>query len=247
MSSFHQAGFLDLIKTIFCFDAQEEVNLAQKAGKVLMRLALQSKDNCNRILRTRFSEPRWKASTVLLGILKGEENELGIYAAGILRGTFMYMPQSMQEEVCQQSEFLLKRVISCDSRRVREAALGLTIALRFLSDEEFTSLFETQSVDRNLLVDCLLACLIRAPSSTRRPRIRRFALELILILLSRDEAFKLLFSGKDLPSLLLEMLDNISDVENYLLVSGGMGLTRHQEDMESLVLRVSEIFDVDDR
>lgn len=224
------------------------MNLAIKAGKVLMRLALQSKENCNRVLRTRFSEPSLRACTVLLRILQDEENEeLGIHAAEILRGTFVYMSPSMQAEVSQQSEFLLKRVISCDSRRVREAALGLSKALHCLSDNEFTSLFEvTQTrVDRDLLADCLLACLTHAPSTTRRPKIRRYALELIFILLSRDEEFKPLFTSKDLPSTLVGMLDNISDVENYLLFSGGMGLTRHKEDMESLVSKCLHIFDVD--
>jgi hypothetical protein len=125
--------------------------------------------------------------------------------------------------------------------------LGLAIALRRLSDEEFTSLFETQTVERTRLVDRLLWCLSHAPSTTSRPKTRRYALELIFILLSRDEAFKPLFADKYLPSTLVTMLDNISDVENYLLFSGGMGLTRHDDDMESLVIKVLEIFDTDDR
>lgn len=210
-----------------------------------MRLALQNMENCNRILRTRFREPRLRASTVLLRILHDEENEeLGILAAQILRGTFMYMSPTMQEEVSQHSEFLLKRVISCSDRRVREAALGLAIALPSLSHQDFINLFENQGVDRDRLAGSLLECLNHAPSTTRRPRIRRYAMELIFVLLSRDEAFKGLFSGKDLPSLLMAMLDNISDVENYLLFSGGMGLTRHKEDMEFLVLRVLKMFDL---
>lgn len=222
------------------------MNLAKKAGKVLMRLALRNMENCNRILRTRFKDPLLRASMALLEILKGEEDEeLGILAAQILRGTFMYMSPAMQNEVSRQSEFLLKRVISCSDRRVREAALGLTIALPSPSSQDFSSLFGTQGVDRDRLVDCLLECLSHAPSTTRRPRIRRYALELIFNLL-RDEEFNGLFADNSLPSLLMETLDNISDVENYLLFSGGMGLTRHKEDMELLVLKVLNMFDVED-
>ena len=185
----------------------------------------------------------------MLQILQEEGNEeLGILAAQILRGTFVYMSPAMQEEVSRHSEFLLKRVISSTDRRVKEAALGLTIALPSLN-EEFRSLFETRGVDQKLLVDCLLECLSHAPSTTRRPRVRRYSLELIYCLLNRDEAtFKGLFSDKGLPSRLMMMLDNISDVENYLLFSGGMGLTRHRENMEDIVLRVLNMFDdVDDR
>jgi hypothetical protein len=225
----------------------QEVNLARKAGRVLMRLALQNMENCNRILLTRFREPRLRASTVLLRILEDEENEeLGVLAAQILRGTFVYMSPTMQEEVSRHSEFLLKRVISCSDRRVREAALGLAIALPSLSNQDFSNLFETLGVDRNRLVESLLECLNHAPS-TRRPRIRRYALELIYVLVSRDNAFTGLFSDKELPSLLMVTLDNISDVENFLLFSGGMGLTRHKEDMESLVLRLLDMFEIDDR
>ncbi|KAG0590221.1 hypothetical protein KC19_1G082300 [Ceratodon purpureus] len=230
--------------------AVKDANLAKKAGKVLMRLALQNMENCNRILRTRFREPHLRASTVLLQMLHDEENkELGILSAQILRGTFIYMTPTMQEEVSQHSEFLLKRVISTSDRRVQEAALGLATVLQLpsLTHQEFINLFEHHGVNRNKLVDSLLECLNHAPSTTRRPRIRRYAMELIFVLLSRDEAFKGLFSDRKLPSVLITMLDNISDVENYLLFSGGMGLTRHKEDMEFLVLRVLDMFDVDGR
>lgn len=228
---------------------KEEVNLAKKAGTVLMRLALQSEENCHRILRTRFSDPSLRACTVLLRILQLEENEdLSTHAAGILRATFINMSLSTKAEVSRESKFLLNRAILCKSCRVQEAVLGLAIALRCLSDEEFTSLFETQTVNRTQLVDRLMVCLSHAPSTTKRPKTRRYALELIFILLSRDnEAFKPLFAEKDLSSTLLTVLDNISDVENYLLFSGGMGLTRHNVDMESLVLKVFQIFDADNR
>jgi hypothetical protein len=38
-----------------------------------------------------------------------------------------------------------------------------------------------------------------------------------------------------LPQILYGVLDNISDVERFLLFSGGMGLIRHMEEMEWLV------------
>lgn len=218
--------------------------LAQKAGEVPVRLALQSKENCDRILRTRFIGTISSACTVLLEILQDEEDkESSIHAAGILRNSYTHMSTSMQTEVSKQSEFFLNSVITCPSEK-REAALGMTKALRVLSDNEFAALFESQRVDRGKLVDCLMKCLKHAPSSARTPKIRRYALELIMILLNRDEQFKLAFSSKDLPSTLVIMLDNISDVENYLLLFGGMGLTRHKVAMESLVLKVAALFDI---
>lgn len=216
----------------------DEKCVAMKAGEALNRLALQDKTNCHRILRTQFPDRTQKAATVVIEILKDEQDErMATRAAWILRGLFQFSSHSIQAEVARTTEFLLRRVMLSTDRGTREAALGLAAkTLPTVNEGTFADIFsESGRLDRHAVVKQLMQFLDHVPSSTRQPCLRRYAVELICVLLERSEEIKSCFLTEGLPQKLHRVLDNVSDVENYLLFSGGMGLMRHAQEMEWLV------------
>ena len=217
---------------------QDQKCVAMKAGETLNRLALQDKTNCHRILRTHFPDRPQKAATVLIEILKDEQDEfMATRAAWILRGLFQFSSDSIQAEVAETTEFLLHRVMLSADRGSREAALGLAAkTLPTVNEGTFRDIFfESGRLDRHSVIKKLMQFLDHVPLSTKQPRLRRYAVELICVLLERNEEIKSCFLSEGLPQLLYRVLDNVSDVENYLLFSGGMGLIRHTQGMEWLV------------
>jgi hypothetical protein len=219
-------------------ECQDTNGVAMKAGEALNRLALRNKANCHRILRTQFPDRPQKAATVLIEILKDEQDECrATRAAWILRGLFRFSSHSIQAEVAETTEFLLHRVMLSTDRGTREAALGLAAkTLATINEDTFADIFfESGRLDRHAVIKKLMHFLDHVPLSTKQPRLRRYAVELICVLLERNEEIKSCFLREGLPQILYHVLDNVSDVENYLLFSGGMGLIRHTEEMEWLV------------
>ena len=219
-------------------ECQDEKCVAMKAGEALNRLALRDKTNCHRILRTQFPDRKQKAATVLIEILKDEQDEfMATRAAWILRGLFSFSSHNIRAEVAETTEFLLHRVILSTDRGTREAALGLAAkTLPTVNEDTFADIFfKSGRLDRHTVIKQLMHFLDHVPISTKQPRLRRYAVELICVLLERNEEINLCFLSEGLPQILYRVLDNVSDVENYLLFSGGMGLIRHTQEMEWLV------------
>jgi hypothetical protein len=216
----------------------EEIAVALKAGEALTQLALKNKKNCERILKLKFTEDNMDSLDILIKLLKSEE--VANSAAKILRSIFSYTNEENKRRICMASEFLMAKVVKT-SDEVQEAALGLVAkSIHILPDDEFEQIWESK-ISPIVVVKKLMGILKHIPTTTRSPCRRRYAIELVIGLLKRAKEFQSLFISLGLVQELNGTLLTISDVENFLLFSGGGGLLRHSEEMEDLIEKALDI------
>ncbi|CAM6047969.1 unnamed protein product, partial [Sphagnum compactum] len=216
----------------------EEIAVAVKAGEALTRLALKNSKNCERIAKLKFTQGNKDSLHILIELLQSEE--LANSAAKILRSIFSYTNKENQRRICMASEFLMAKVVET-SDEVQEAALGLVAkSIYILPDDEFEQIWASK-ISRIDVVKNLMGILKHIPTTTRSPCRRRYAIELVIGLLKRAKEFQSLFINVGLVQELNRTLLTISDVENFLLFSGGAGLLRHSEEMQDLIEKALHI------
>jgi hypothetical protein len=228
----------------------EEIAVAVKAGEALTRLALKNSKNCERIAKLKFTEGNRDSLDILIELLQSEEvansaeplqsEKVANSAAKILRSIFSYTNKENQRRICMASEFLMAKVVET-SDEVQEAALGLVAkSIHILHDDEFERIWASK-ISQTDVVKKLMGILKHIPTTTRSPCRRRYAIELVIGLLKRAKEFQLLFINAGLVQELNRTLLTISDVENFLLFSGGGGLLRHSEEMQDLIEKALHI------
>jgi hypothetical protein len=216
----------------------EEIAVAVKAGEALTRLALKNSKNCERIAKLKFTQDNEDSLGILIKLLHSDE--VANSAAKILRSIFSYTNKENQNRICTASEFLMAKVVET-SDEVQEAALGLVAkSILVLPDGEFEQIW-ARKTSRRVVVKTLMGILEHIPTTTRSPCRRRYAIELVISLLKRAEEFRSLFINVGLVQELNRTLLTISDVENFLLFSGGGGLLRHSEEMQDLIEKALHI------
>ncbi|CAK9877803.1 unnamed protein product [Sphagnum jensenii] len=216
----------------------EEIAVAVKAGEALTQLALKNEKNCERIAKLKFTQDNMDSLDILIQLLKSEE--VANSAAKILRSIFRYTNEENQRRICMASKFLMAKVVET-SDVVQEAALGLVAkSIHILHDDEFEQIW-TSKISRIVVVKKLMGILKHIPTTTRSPCRRRYAIELVIGLVKRAKEFRSLFINVGLVQELNRTLLTISDVENFLLFSGGGGLLRHSEEMQDLIERALDI------
>ncbi|CAK9228390.1 unnamed protein product [Sphagnum troendelagicum] len=216
----------------------EEIVVAVKAGEALTRLALKNSKNCERIAKLQFTQDNMDSLDILIDLLQREK--VANSAAKILRSIFHYTNRENQRRICVASEFLMAKVVET-SDEVQEAALGLVAkSIHILHDDEFEQIW-TSKISQIVVVKKLMGILKHIPTTTRSPCRRRYAIELVIGLVKRAKEFQSLFINVGLVQELNRTLLTISDVENFLLFSGGGGLLRHSEEMEDLIEKALHI------
>jgi hypothetical protein len=216
----------------------EGIAVAVKAGEALTRLALKNSKNCERIAKLKFTQDNEDSLGILIKLLHSDE--VANSAAKILRSIFSYTNKENQSRICTASEFLMAKVVET-SDEVQEAALGLVAkSILVLPDGEFEQIW-ARKTSRRVVVKTLMGILEHIPTTTRSPCRRRYAIELVISLLKRAEEFRSLFINVGLVQELNRTLLTISDVENFLLFSGGGGLLRHSEEMQDLIEKALHI------
>jgi hypothetical protein len=217
----------------------EEIVVAVKAGEALTRLALKNRKNCERIAKLKFTQDNMDSLDILIELLQSEE-VVANSAAKILRSIFRYTNEENQRRICMASKFLMAKVVET-SDEVQEAALGLVAkSIHILHDDEFEQIW-TSKISRIVVVKKLMGILKHIPTTTRSPCRRRYAIELVIGLVKRAKEFQSLFINVGLVQELNRTLLTISDVENFLLFSGGGGLLRHSEEMQDLIEKALHI------
>jgi len=216
----------------------EEIVVAVKAGEALTRLALKNSKNCERIAKLQFTQDNMDSLDILIDLLQREK--VANSAAKILRSIFQYTNEENQRRICVASGFLMAKVVET-SDEVQEAALGLVAkSIHILHDDEFEQIW-TSKISQIVVVKKLMGILKHIPTTTRSPCRRRYAIELVIGLVKRAKEFQSLFINVGLVQELNRTLLTISDVENFLLFSGGGGLLRHSEEMEDLIEKALHI------
>jgi hypothetical protein len=174
---------------------------------------------------------------ILIELLQSEE--VANSAAKILRSIFLYTNKDNQRRICMASRSLMAKVVE-RSDEVQEAALGLVAeCIHFIPADELEQVWGR--IPRRVVVITLMGILEHIPTTTRSPCRRRYAIELVIGLLRKAEEFHSLFISIGLVQELNRTLLTISDVENFLLFSGGGGLLRHSEEMQDLIEKALHI------
>lgn len=218
-------------------DDGKQLRLAVKAGEALTLLALKSKSNCDRMLRLKVQQEEEGGSggrhvvEALLQVMG--DWELGHLSMRILRSFCAYTDdQPSKLRVAARLDEILK-IATATTGRSQEAALGLVS--KTIAHANFRRLFPDDSA-KDAMAVLLTELLDRYPSpSTSLPRIRRYCVELAIVLTDLDPAgFQPAFEAHNFRARLLRVADTVSEVENYVTFSGAMGVTRHGLHMAEL-------------
>ncbi|KAI4364403.1 hypothetical protein MLD38_020499 [Melastoma candidum] len=225
-------GVLKELLNIFFSDNvpvdQNEVRIA--AGDALAMLALESRTNCQRILKLNAMGRLVEALRYPL---------LRINAARILRNLCEYAGEDSYyqlKEITVAATPVLKATFS-DEEKLQEVMVGLAAQIfKFMTSEELSIMFERAKIRESELAISLVEILrkYRDPP-VKVPRIRRFAIELAIWMM-RDRAtnvhtFHLLGMEEELEG----VLETTSEVESFNIFSGMVGMCRHGVTIHSLV------------
>ncbi|XP_057956829.1 uncharacterized protein LOC131150239 isoform X2 [Malania oleifera] len=200
------------------------------AGEALAMLALESKNNCNRILRLKMTEKFVEALEVPL---------LRINAARILRNLCTYSGAdcfNKLKEVTVAAPTVLKAIVS-EENKVQEVMIGLAAQVfKFMNPQESSTMFERAGIKEAKLANTLVQILkkYRYPQ-IKTPRIRRFAIELAIWMMKDKQTNVQVFKDLKMENELECVTETTAELESFNIFSGTVGLSRHSTTMHSLV------------
>ncbi|KAL0548300.1 hypothetical protein IC582_012748 [Cucumis melo] len=199
------------------------------AGEALAMLALDSKNNCNRILKLEVQE---KLVTTL------EIPLLRVNAARILRNLCVYSgPEGFDKlRGVAAAASIVIQAIKSEDQKLQEVMIGLAAQiLKFTTSHEAAITFERAGTTQAELAATLVQILKKhknPPSKT--PQIRRFVIEMAIWMMRENTEnvhfFEELGMGKELEA----VLETTSELESFNIFSGTVGLSRHRMTMHSL-------------
>ncbi|XP_043720951.1 uncharacterized protein LOC122668452 [Telopea speciosissima] len=211
-------------------NSEEHNHVRDAAGEAIAMLALESDKNCFRILNQ-------KVLTNLVRALEVEE--LRINSARILRHLCKFAGEDCFEqlrEVSAAAPTVLKAIMS-EENKPQEVMLGLaTQVFGIMTPEEASFTFDQTGIDETKLSKKLLDILkmFQYPSS-KVPRMRRFAIELAILMMRNNRATIGTFRGLRMEEELEILRETTSEIESFNIFSGTIGLSRHNIPIHSLV------------
>ncbi|KAK3139909.1 hypothetical protein QOZ80_5AG0392470 [Eleusine coracana subsp. coracana] len=232
----------------------DEHDAARKeAGEALAMLALESPRNCDRILKAGGSGAHAATVDAL------DDQVVGVGAARVLTHLCAYAGSSSAwfprlRSATRGAATALRRVASTarDDCRQMEASLGLAAQLVRLMDgpHELAHHLVNARVTESDLVNGLVAVLASYPCgpSIQAPRIRRFAVDLVIALLrlSRRSTFPELMRKAGMCAELRRVAETTSELECFHVFSGSAGVGRHAVGLAELVDAALQIMGDDD-
>lgn len=225
-------GILKELLNIFFKDEMPkgQVHVRTAAGEALVMLALESKQNCNCILRLGALEKLVKAL---------ELPAVHLNAARILRNLCTYSAEDCFQElrgVAAAVPTVLKGIIS-EEDNLREVMVGLAArAFKFLTFSESSIIFEQAGIKEAQIANVLVQILKKHTYPPARfPRMRRFTIELAIWMMRDKESNVQIFRNLGLRKELENVLDTTSELESFSIFSGTVGLSRFRTSMHSLV------------
>ncbi|KAB1214164.1 hypothetical protein CJ030_MR5G027221 [Morella rubra] len=209
-------------------ESQNHVRIA--AGEALAMLALESTNNCYRILKLHVLER-------LVGAL--EVPLLRINAARILRNLCTYSSADCFNHlkgVTAAGPTVLRAIMS-EENKLQEVMLGLAAhVFKFMTSPESSITFEKAGITEAEVADELVKILEkhRGPP-IKIPRIRRFAIELAIWMMRDKETNVHIFKDLGMENVLEGVLETTAELESFNIFSGTVGLNRHSTTIHSLV------------
>ncbi|KAI6683845.1 hypothetical protein NL676_029758 [Syzygium grande] len=193
-------------------------------------LVLESESNCRRVLR--------------LGVLERLVEALGapllrVNAARILRNLCAFGCDScfeMLRGAATAAPTVLKAIMS-EENKPQEVMVGLAAQVfRYMTSKESSAVFKRAGIRETELADTLVQILrkYRYPP-IKVPRIRRFAIELAIWMMTDKETNVLTFQDLGMEGELERVLETTSEVESFNIFSGTVGVSRHHMTIHSLV------------
>ncbi|KAG6466213.1 uncharacterized protein LOC122036605 [Zingiber officinale] len=226
LSTFFMPGFSD-----------EENYVCNQAGETLALLALESGDNCDRILK------KPEVLKKLIGVLT--DPVLRINASRILRNLCAYTRMECCDSLSQVAVAMptvLKAVLK-EKGKLLEVSVGLATQLcKITNHGEFSRALEQAGIQEIELVEKLVDILKEYDyPDIRVPRIRRFVIEQAIWMMNSDGNSVGLFEKFGMERLLESVEETTSELECFHIFSGSVGLSRHKETMSYLVETASNI------
>ncbi|KAL8161922.1 hypothetical protein V2J09_013411 [Rumex salicifolius] len=232
-------GIIDELLKIF-FDEgveKDECHVRIAAGEALAMLALESKSNCLRILKT---------TSALDELVEALEVELiRENAARILMNLCTYIGDECfvkLRRVVDAIPTVIKGIMSEESK-LQEVMVGLAAhTFKFMTLEESSFMFENAGITENQLCYTLVQLLKKYPNPPIQiPRIRRFTIELMIWMMKNTETSKEFLRNLELNKELENVLDTTTEIESFNIFSGTVGLCRFKTNIHSLVEMAMEL------
>uniref|UniRef100_A0A0E0FCR3 Uncharacterized protein n=1 Tax=Oryza meridionalis TaxID=40149 RepID=A0A0E0FCR3_9ORYZ len=214
-----------------------------EAGEALAMLALDSRRNCDRILR---AGGGGGGATVARLVDALTDDAAGIGAARILTNLCAYAGGEWFSDlhlVTSGAATALRNVMTTKKSKLLEVSLGLVAQMtRFMGPHELSHHLAGAGVagGEEELVGRLVAVLARYGSpSIRVPRIRRFAVELAVAMMTegrrRRGAVAVMMAAAGMGPVLRRVAETTSELECFHVFSGSAGLSRHAVSLSALV------------
>ncbi|XP_040385647.1 uncharacterized protein LOC121056026 [Oryza brachyantha] len=212
-----------------------------EAGEALAMLALESRRNCDRILRAGGDG----AATVARLVDALTDDAAGVGAARILTNLCAYAGGEWFSDlhlVTAGAAAALRNVMTKKSRLL-EVSLGLVAQMtRFMGPHELSHHLAGAGVPggEEELVNRLVSVLSRYRSpSISVPRIRRFTVELAIAMMTegrrRRGAAAVMMAAAGMAPELRRVAETTSELECFHVFSGSAGLSRHAVSLSALV------------
>ncbi|CAN8324459.1 unnamed protein product [Cochlearia groenlandica] len=229
-------GVLKGLLCIFLEDEIQENNTSGvrvSVGESIAMLAQGSKSNCYRILRL----------NVLKRLIEALNNPLiRLNAARILRNLCAYTsPDQFHEqlkEVKSAGVTVLKVIQYSEESKPQEVMVGLAphILKLMTSPEESRRMFEEARVSEEDLANALVKILKRYEQPVPKvPRIRRFAIELTIMMMRTNPKSVKTFKDLGMKDELEIVFETAAELENFDIFSGTVGLARHGLTINELI------------
>ncbi|KAL5206018.1 hypothetical protein ABZP36_034227 [Zizania latifolia] len=213
-----------------------------EAGEALAMLALESRRNCDRILRAGGS-----TATIPRLVEALSDDAAGVGTARILTNLCAYAGSEWFSElrgVTAGAATVLRNVMTKKSKLL-EVSLGLTAQMvRFMAPHELAHHLANAGITggEEELVDRLVTVLSRySCPSIRVPRIRRFTVELAIAMMTsapagvKRQAVAETMAAAGMARELRRVAETTSELEGFHVFSGSAGLSRHAVTLSALV------------
>ncbi|KAG6467915.1 uncharacterized protein LOC122034615 [Zingiber officinale] len=232
-------GVIKLLVSIFFMPrfSDDENYVCNQAGETLAMLALESSNNCDRILK------KPEVLKKLIGVLT--DPVLRINASRILRNLCAYTRMECYDDLGQVAAAMptvLKAILK-EKEKLLEASVGLVTQLcKFTNADEFARALEQAEIQEIELVEKLVEILKEYEyPDIKVPRIRRFVIEQAIWMMNSDSNSVGLFEKFGMERLLESVEETTSELECFHIFSGSVGLSRHRKTMPYLVETASNI------
>ncbi|KAL3749216.1 hypothetical protein ACJRO7_010331 [Eucalyptus globulus] len=200
------------------------------AGEAVAMLVLESESNCRRVLRLGVLERLVEALEAPL---------LRVNAGRILRNLCAFGGDGCFEKLrgaTAAAPTVLKAIMS-EENKLQEVMIGLAAQVfRYMTSKESSAVFKRAGIRETELADTLVQILRKYRSPPIKvPRIRRFAIELAIWMMTDKETNVLTFQDLEMEKELEYVLETTSEVESFNIFSGTVGVSRHHMTIHSLV------------